>query len=354
MAGKRMMGAILGAALAAAVLVATGGPSVAAERIVISNWDAYMPPDLLQNFTKDTGIETELLTHPSNDEIVGKLIPLGGKGYDVVFLSSPYVEMLARLGLLAELDHGKIPNFTNLYPEAQDLGYDPGNRYSAPYSWGTTGLCYRSDVLKFEPSSWYDLLKPPPELDRRITMSKTERWIMAAGLKALGYSVNSTNPAELDAAQALLIGAKKSLLGYDDTTFYVKLVAGDADLVHAWDGWCNYGIAENDQIKFVVPKEGSDMWVDTITVMAASEHKEAAFTFINYILQPDVHRWVAENILYKVPNQKAMEALDPALFQQFPTLGMTPAELMQQELMRDIGDAQPEYSRRVTEILAAP
>lgn len=95
------------------------------------------------------------------------------------------------------------------------------------------------------------------------------------------------------------------------------------------------------------------MWVDTMTVMATSEHKEAAFTFINYVLQPEVHRWVAENILYKVPNQKAMEALDPALFEQYPSLAMTPAELMQQELLRDLGDAKPEYSRRVTEILTA-
>jgi spermidine/putrescine transport system substrate-binding protein len=95
------------------------------------------------------------------------------------------------------------------------------------------------------------------------------------------------------------------------------------------------------------------MWVDSIVVTAASENKEAAFTFINYILQPEIHRWVVENILYKVPNQTAMEALDKSLFDKYPNLGMTPAELLKQEQLRDLGNAQKEYARAVTEILAA-
>jgi spermidine/putrescine transport system substrate-binding protein len=185
-------------------------------------------------------------------------------------------------------------------------------------------------------------------------MLATERWLLAAGLKALGYSVNSVDAGELAKAKDLLIAAKKDILDYDDVTFYQKLLTGDADLVHAWDGWCNYGIAENKAIKFVVPKEGSDMWVDTMVVMAASGNKGAAFAFIDYVLRPEVHRWAAENILYKVPNREAMESLDKSLFETFPNMAMTPAELMQQEQMRDLGDGQKDYSRIVTEILAAP
>jgi spermidine/putrescine transport system substrate-binding protein len=124
--------------------------------------------------------------------------------------------------------------------------------------------------------------------------------------------------------------------------------------VHAWDGWCNYGIAENPAIKFVVPKEGSDMWADTMVVVASSEHKDAAHAFINYVLRPEVHRWAAENILYKVPNKAAMEALDPKLLEQYPNMAMTPADLLKEEQIRDLGDAQPLYSKTVTEILAAP
>jgi len=322
-------------------------------KIVISNWDGYMPEDLLANFTKETGIEAELSVHATNEEIMGKVTAGGGKGYDVLFVSSPFVEALAKQGLIAELDAAKIPNLANLYPEARNLAYDPGNKWSVPYAWGTTGLCYRSDLVAGTPSSWMDMLKPTDALKGKVTMLATDRWLMAAGLKALGYSVNSTSADEIGKAKALLIDAKKNLLAYDDTTFYSKLVSGEASLVHAWDGWCNYGITENAAIKFVVPKEGSDMWVDTMVVTAASGNKDAAMAFIDYVLRPDIHRWVAENILYKVPNQKAMEALDPALIAQYPNIGMTPAELMAMEQLRDLGDTQKDYTQAVTEITSA-
>jgi spermidine/putrescine transport system substrate-binding protein len=349
----RTIGRLIAAAAAAVAIGLAAAPASAQGKIVISNWDGYMPPDLLANFTKETGIEAELALHATNDEIMGKVTAVGGKGYDVLFVSSPFVEALSQLKLLAELDPAKIPNLANLYPEARNLAYDPGNKLSAPYAWGTTGLCYNSAVVTSAPTSWMDLLKPSDKLKRRVTMLSTDRWLMAAGLKALGYSVNSTNPAEIAKARDLLISAKKDMLAYDDTTFYQKLLSGDADLVQAWDGWCNYGIAENDKIKFVVPKEGSDMWVDTMVVMAASENKDGAYAFINYVLRPEVHRWVAENILYKVPNEKAMAELDKSLYAKYPNLAMTPADLLKEEQLRDLGEAQKEYSKTVTEILAA-
>lgn len=338
---------------AALALALQGTAAGAAEKIVISNWDGYMPPDLLERFTAETGIEAELSVHATNEEVMGKVTAGGGKGYDVLFVSSPFVEALAHLGLIAELDHDKLPNLENLYDGARTLAYDPNNRYSVPYAWGTTGLCYRSDLVPEEPDSWYDLLRPSGELKGKITMLATDRWLMAAGLKALGHSVNSTDPEEIAAAKALLIEAKRSLLAYDDTTFYSKLVSGEASLVHAWDGWCNYGIAENPDIKFVVPKEGSDMWVDTMVVTAASENKDAAHAFINYVLRPEIHSWVAENILYKVPNQPAMEGLDLDLVKTFPNLGMAPEELLRMEQLRDLGRAQRDYTRAVTEITAS-
>jgi len=345
---------ILSAICAGVCLAAlNSGAAMAAEKIVISNWDGYMPGDLLENFTKETGVEAELALHATNEEIMGKVTASGGKGFDIVFVSSPFAEALAKLGLAAELDHSKLPNLKNLYPDAARLGYDEGNTHSMPYAWGTTGLCYRSDLVSGAPDSWNDLLKPKPELAGKITMLGTDRWLLGAGLKALGYSVNATADAEITAARDLLIEAKKSLLAYDDTTFYAKLVSGEAALVHAWDGWCNYGIAENDKIRFVIPKEGSDLWVDTMVVLAASENKDAAHKFIDYVLRADTGKWVAENILYKVPNKAAMDALDPSLLKTYPNMAMTPASLLELEALRDIGSAQKAYTRAVTEITAA-
>src|SRR5690606_36523980 len=186
-----------GTALAAALAFGLAGvPALAAEKIVISNWDGYMPADLLENFTKETGIEAEHAVHATNEEIMGKVTASGGKGYDVLFVSGQFVEALVKLGLVAELDHANISNIANLYPEAGKLGYDPGNKHSVPYAWGTTGLCYRSDLVSTPPTSWMDLLKPSDELKGKVTMLATDRWLMGAGLKALGYSVNSTDEAE--------------------------------------------------------------------------------------------------------------------------------------------------------------
>ena len=342
---------LFGAAIAV-VLAFTAGAASAQEKIVISNWDAYMPPELLANFTKETGIQAELSVHATNEEIMGKVTASGGKGYDVLFVSSPFAEALHKLGLAADLDHAKIPNLSNFYPEAMQLPHDPGLKFSVPYSWGTTGLCYRSDKVGAEPTSWNDLLQPNDTLKGKTTMLATDRWLMVPALLSLGYSINTPKEDEVAKAKDLLIATKKTLLAYDDTTFYSKLVSGEALLVEAWDGWCNYGIAENPAIKYAIAKEGSDMWVDAMVVTAASEHKDAAQAFINYILRPEVHRWVAENILYKVPNQAAMEALDPALIEQYPTLGISVDELMAQEGIVDLGEDTLKYVDLNAEVLA--
>ena len=328
-------------------------PLQAADKLVISNWDAYMPPDLLENFTQETGIETELAVHATNEEIMGKLTANGGRGYDIVFVSSPFAEALDKLGLAALLDPAKIPNMANLYPQARRLPYDPGNTFSIPYAWGTTGLCYRSDLVSGTPSSWNDLLQPSAELDGKITMLSTERWLLAAGFLSLGYSINTTSPQEINAAKDALIAAKKHLLAFDDATFYSKLVSGEALLTHAWDGWCNYGILEDDNIRYVVPDEGTDLWVDTLVVMSASRNKDAAHQFVNYVLGAEVGKWIAENLLYKTPNQVAMESLSPALFEQFPNMAFDPVDMLNYEMLRDLGRTQRDYTRAATEIMAA-
>jgi spermidine/putrescine transport system substrate-binding protein len=319
-------------------------------KIRISNWDAYMPEDLVKNFTKETGIEVEVAKHTTNEDIVGKLQAANGGGYDLVFISGPFVESLAKQGMLAELNKAQIPNESNLAPEAAELAYDAGNKYSIPYTWGTTGICYRSDKVASEPTSWDALLDPASEHEGRVTMLATDRWLFLPALKKLGYSANEQDPAKLQEAADILKETKDQLLAYDDTTFYTKLVSGEADLVEAWDGWCNYGIAEDDRIKFTIPEEGADVWADAMAVLEKSENKAAAEEFINYILDPKVHASVAELLYYKVPSPTAMEAVDPKLLKQFPNLGMEPAELLEQEPLRDLGEAAPTVSRLVTEI----
>ena len=336
---------------AAGVATAQDSPDLSGQSLVISNWEGYMPEDLPERFEEATGVSVTVANHATNEEIVTTLTASDNPGIDVAFVSGQFAQALGEFGVLEPLDHAQIPNFANLYPEATELAYDPGNVVSAPYAWGTTGLCYRGDLID-EPTSWNDLLEPAEDVAGKTTMLATERWLMLPAQKALGFSVNTTDEGEMEQVKDVLSATKDTLLAYDDTTFYARLVTGEAVLVEAWDGWCNYGIIDDPNIGFVVPEEGSDLWTDTMVILGSSENKEAAHAFIDYILEPEVHTWVVENILYKVPNQAAMDAIDPSLIEAFPNLGMTSEELFEGEQLVDLGDAAPMYTQIATEIAA--
>lgn len=324
-----------------------------ADKVVISNWDGYMPKDIAEKFKSATGLDLEIAVHATNEEIMGKVTASGGEGYDVLFVSSPFAEALNKLGLLAPIDPAKIPNLKNLYPEATKLSHDPGNTFSVPYTWGTTGLCYRTDLVKTAPTSWNDLLTPADDVKGKTTMLATDRWLMAAGFLANGMSVNTTDQASLDRVRDQLVATKKTLLAYDDTTFYSKLVSGEATLVEAWDGWCNYGIAANDKIKYVIPKEGSDLWSDTMVITKAAHNPEGAAKFIDFVMNADNGKWMVENIMYKSPNKAAMDAIDKSMLEKYPNMAITPAELLKFEQLRDLGDGMKAFSKTVSEIMAA-
>ncbi|GII57622.1 spermidine/putrescine ABC transporter substrate-binding protein [Planotetraspora thailandica] len=320
------------------------------QSLTISIWDGYSPKDLPQTVKAKLGFNTTVAIHDTNETVMAKLTAGGDSGIDVAFVSGQYAQALNAQGLLEPIHADLVPNLTNLYPEAAQLPYDKGNTFSVPYTWGTTGLCYRSDLVKTPPTSWNDLLSPPAELKKKITMMTTERWLALPALKMLGASVNTTDQATLDKAKAMLLKVKPDLLAYDDTTFGDRLKSGEAAMVEAWDGWCP---TDQENIKFVVPKEGSDLWVDTMVILKSSKNKEAAHAFVNHVLDPSVHGWVPPNILYKVPNKTAMESVDPALLKDHPELAQTPADLLKGEGLIDLGEASVAYTRLATEVAAA-
>lgn len=328
-------------------------PDLSGQTLTVSNWAGYYPEDLAAQFEAATGVPLTITNHATNEEVVGKLTAGGDSGIDIAFVSGQYAQALNDAGLLAPIDAAQVPNLANLYPEAAQLPYDVGNTFSVPYAWGTTGICYRSDLVAEEPTSWNAILAPTGSDQGKVTALSTERWLALPALKALGYSINTTDDAQLEEAKQALIAQKPNLLAYDDTTFYTRLVAGESTMAVAWDGWCNYATAEDPNVKFVVPSEGSDLWVDTMVVLNSSQNKEAAYAFINFILDPANHAWVAENILYKVPNQPAMEAVGEALTASFPNMGLTPAELLQQEAIVDLGMDSTKYTTLATEVTAS-
>ncbi|MEV4573148.1 spermidine/putrescine ABC transporter substrate-binding protein [Nonomuraea jabiensis] len=365
---RRLPAAITAAGLALAVAACGGESSTSSEgtapaaadqlkpnadlsqqSLQITVWADYTPKELPEKVKAKLKVkDVKVALHDTNEVAMTKLTAPGDSGIDVAFVSGQYAQALNAAGLLEPIHPELIPNLANLYPEATQLSYDKGNKYSVPYTWGTTGICYRSDLVKSEPTSWNDLLKPPAWADKKVTMMTTERWLALPALKALGYSVNTDKDDEIAKVKELLLAQKPHLLTYDDTTFGDKLKSGEAVMVEAWDGWCPTTDAKNN-IKFVVPKEGSDLWVDTMVIMKSSKNKEAAHALINYILDPEIHSWAAENINYKVPNKAAMERV------QVPKgslLDIKPAELLNGESIIDLGQASTKYTRLSTEITA--
>ncbi|GAA2206224.1 spermidine/putrescine ABC transporter substrate-binding protein [Nonomuraea monospora] len=366
---RRLPAAAAAAGLALAVAACGGGSSsssseaapAAAEQlkpnadlsqqsVQITVWDGYTPKELPQKAMEQLKIKNvQIQLHETNEVAMTKLTAPGDSGIDVAFVSGQYAQALNEQGLLEPIHHELIPNLANLYPEATQLSYDKGNKYSVPYTWGTTGICYRSDLVKSEPTSWNDLLKPPAWADKKVTMLATERWLALPALKSLGYSINTDKDEELEKAKELLVAQKPHLLRYDDTTFGDRLVSGEAIMAEAWDGWCPTTDPKGN-IKFAVPKEGSDLWVDTMVIMKSSKNKEAAHALVNYILSPEIHSWAAENINYKVPNKAAMEKVKVA---KGSLLGTTPAELLAGEAAIDLGQASTKYTRLQQDVTAS-
>lgn len=343
-------------ASSAVVLVACGSPGGVTQEtgsvtLQILNFAGYMPPDIGERFEAATGHKIVVTESASNEDTVTKLDASAAGTYDVAFMTGSFAEALNNGSKLEQIDHDQIPNLSNLYPEATEMTYDPGNVFSIPYTWGTTGICYRTDLVQdTEIDSWYDLLTPSAELTGKITIMDEDRWLMLPALKALGYSTNSTDEAELAAAGDLLIEAKKTILAFDAETFYTRLDSGEALAVEAWDGWCE--LAENPNVAFVIPIEGSDLFVDTMTIPIGSTRLAAAHQFIDFILEDENGTWVAENTLYKTPTT-AMELLDQATFDLYPTLGLAPEILFEQEPLRDLGEGQANFTDAATRVKAA-
>ena len=329
------------------------GADLSQQSIVVSNWADYMPSDMADKFKAETGASMKVTNHATNEDLVAKVAAAGGSGLDVIFASQPYLEQFAEQGLLEPLDPNYVKNLGNLDDQAAKVADSKGTTYWAPYTWGTTGICYRSDLVDKVPTSWNDLLSPSAANKGKVTMMATPRWAMLPAQKSLGQSVNSKDEPELKKAKDVLIKAKSGLLAYDDTTFYTRLVSGEATMVQAWDGWCNYGITDNDKIDFVVPEEGSDLWIDGMAVLKTSKNKEAAESFINLILEPENHAWVEENILYNIPNEAARKLVPTEITDQYPLLGSRREETLKGENMTNIGEAESVLNQLVAEVTAS-
>jgi len=359
---------VTAAALAGLLLAACGGtaPTPEAEvptpdavepasELQLFNWTEYIDPEIYTLFEEEYGIHVVENNFASNEELLAKLQG-GTEGYDVIFPSDYTVSILIEEGMLAPLDHSLLSNLGNLGERFQNPPYDPGNVYCVPYQWGTTGFGYNSAEIE-EPQSWSVLFDPDPESAwyGRTTMLDDPREAFAAALIYLGYSVNTTDEAELEQARDLLIQAKAGLLGYDSDQFEDLLAVGETLLAHGWNGDILMGQAENEDISYAVPQEGGVIWIDNMCIPGGTppDRLLAAHLFIDFILRPEIGALVSEYTYYATPNAAAEAALgeeflsDPAVYPPEDLIGRL-------QYIEPLGEFESTYQRLWDEVKAAP
>lgn len=306
-------------------------------------WSDYLADDTIPNFEREFGVRVTVDTYESNEEMAAKLLA-GATGYDLVLPSSYLFPVLFSADLLAPLRRELLTNWGNVAPMFLDPAWDPGNRHSVPWGWGTTGLAYRRDLVTAPPDSWEVFFDE--RYRGKMTMLDDLRDVIGSFLKLRGHSLNSVDPAALAEARADAIRAKANLKAYVSAPVKAQLVAGDVWIAQLWSGDAMQAMAEQPAIAFAIPKEGSMIFSDALVVPRSAPHPRAAHEFMNYILRPEVGAAIADKTGYGTPNQAALPLTQSKI--PYPTA----EELTRLEYQKDLAENSALWDRIWTEIKA--
>ena len=289
-----------------AVLVVTGH-SVQSERVVnVCSWGEYIDEELITRFEEQTGIRVNYQTAESNEALYS-LIKMGGADFDVIVPSDYMIARLIEEDMLAELDYSHIPNFQLIDDTYKNLSYDPENKYTVPYAWGTLGIIYNTTMVSEPITSWDAMFDP--QYAGQVLMINNSRDALAAALLDLGYSINTTDPGQLEEAFNLLKTAKDSGVyqAFVMDEVFQKMEGGNAAIAMYYAGDYLTMLENNEDLAFVIPEEGSNWFVDAMCVLKSSQHMSEAEEWINFIASTDSNLANMDYIWYASPNREALE-----------------------------------------------
>ncbi|MFN4231641.1 spermidine/putrescine ABC transporter substrate-binding protein [Thermus sp.] len=315
------------------------------------NWADYIPEDLLRKFERETGAKVVLDTFESPEAMLAKLKAGADREFSLVVAPDYYVLQMAREGLIAPLEKGRLKGLANLDPFFLDPPYDPGLQYSIPYLWGTTGLAYREDLVQGPVDSFAVLFDPARQVGPFLLLDEMRETIGAA-LKYLGYSVNTTDPEALERAKGVLLEAKGRSVGFAGGVEALnRILAGDAALTLAYSGDVLQAKQEDERLRYVLPKEGGTLWTDAVVILKRGPSQDLAYRFMDFLLEPENAAALAEYTRYATPVAKALPLL-PEEMRQDPTV-FPPEEVRQKlEYLKDLGPDIALYDRVWTEVKA--
>jgi putrescine transport system substrate-binding protein len=332
---------------------ASAAQPAAEEKVLnLSIWNNYLADDTLANFTKETGIQVSVTNYGSNEELESKL-SAGSSGYDVVVPSASSYERQIKSGFYQKLDKGQLPNLKNVDPdiEARLAMHDPNNDYAVLHMWGTTGIGYNvkkvAAAMKNAPVDSWKLVFDPNVIKNfkkcgvAVLDSATEMYSMT--LSALGKDPNSQKPEDLDAATRALMDIRPSIRYADTQRMIEDLASGEVCLAIGYNGDIlqSRDKAEesktNQEIKYVIPKEGTIIWFDSYLIPKDAPHPKNADLFINYMLRPDVIAAVTNKMNYANGNKEATQFVNKEVLDD---PGVYPPQEMKAKLVPDLADSQ--------------
>lgn len=278
-----------------------------ADTLTIFNWGDYIDMDLVEQFEKETGITVIYETFDSNEAMLTK-IQQGGTTYDIAVPSEYMIEKMIEDDLLIPLEHEKIPNLQYIDERFLNLSFDEGNKYSVPYFWGTVGILYNPELLPGKTfTSWNDLWDP--ELENSILLIDGAREVMGMGLNSLGYSLNDTNIGHLEEALEKLQALTPNVRAIVGDENKLLMANNEAAIALVWSGDARDIMWENENLDYVVPIEGSNLWFDNMVIPKTADNMEAAHQFINFMLDPEIAAQNTDYVGYSTPNKSALELL---------------------------------------------
>lgn len=302
----------------------------------VLTWGEYIDPELLTIFEEETGVKINYVEMTSNEEMLIKL-KSPDCVYDMCFPSEYIIEQLLANDMLLPLDMEKIPNAQNIMANMLEItnGFDPGNKYSLPYMWGTVGILYNTTIVEEPITSWGALWDE--KYAGQIWMYDSVRDTIGITLKYLGYDLNTRDAAQVEQARDMLIAQKPLRKGFGTDNMRASMVNGKGAMAVMYSGDAFACIDENEDLAFVVPEEGSNVWFDNVVIPKTAQNVEAAHAFINFLNDGAIAARNTEYIFYSTPNQAAMDRLDE-YFTGSETYN-PPAEVLERcTIFHDLGD----------------
>lgn len=316
----------------------------------IYNYSSYIAPEAIAQFEKENNVKIQYDTFENSDALYAKL-KQGNPGYDVIFPADYMVRIMASENILEPLNLPNIPNQKNLDSNFTSQTFDPGNKYSLPYQWGTMGIGYNLKATKGEINSWAAMFDP--KYTGKIAWQDDARYTFSAVLMYLGFDPNTTNPEEINKARDLLIKSNNIIAAFVPDTGQALLDQGEVNVTMEWSGDIFQVMKENPNLRYAIPKEGTIVFSDNMAIPKGAPHKELAEKFINFVLQPEVGAQISNFTHYGSPNKAAIVQglIDPKDLtnpQIYP-----PAEVFgKMKFLQDVGKATALYDRAWTEVKA--